>query len=80
MGASPKLKLKGIQEMAILDFDLSQLKGKKIESARLYMCNASKNNKLRRIGISTVRVANFIEDHILPIKNNYANKIIPVIL
>jgi hypothetical protein len=54
MGVSPKLKLKGIQEMAILDFDLSQLKGKKIESARLYICNAAKNNKLRRIGISTV--------------------------
>ena len=29
MGASRKLKLKGIQEMALLDFDLSALNGKK---------------------------------------------------
>ncbi|MBI5742111.1 MAG: hypothetical protein HZA16_15540 [Nitrospirae bacterium] len=40
--------------MAILDFDLSSLKGKKIESARLYLRNASENNMLRKIGISTV--------------------------
>lgn len=53
IGASPKLKLKGIQEMAILDFDLSSLKGKKVENARLFLCNAG-NNKLRKIGISTV--------------------------
>ena len=54
MGATDKLKLKGIQEMAILDFDLSSLKGKKIESARLYICDAVKDNKLRKIGMSTV--------------------------
>ena len=54
MGASSKLKLKGIQEMAILDFNLSALKGKKVEGARLYLRNASNKNKLRKIGISTV--------------------------
>ncbi len=54
MGASSKLKLKGIQEMAILDFDMSPLRGKKIVNARLYLSDASKNNMLRKIGISTV--------------------------
>ncbi len=54
MGASKKLKLKGIQEMALLDFDLSVLNGKKVESARIYFRNAAKNNKLRKIGLSTV--------------------------
>ncbi|MBI4681887.1 MAG: hypothetical protein HY757_02155 [Nitrospirae bacterium] len=53
MGASSKLKLKGIQEMAIMDFDLSSLKGKKVDNARLYLCNAG-DNKLRKIGLSTV--------------------------
>ncbi len=54
MGASTKLKLKGIQEMALLDFDLSALSGKKVANARLYFCDADKKNKLRKIGISTV--------------------------
>ncbi|MFQ5900405.1 MAG: hypothetical protein ACE5IH_02485 [Thermodesulfobacteriota bacterium] len=54
MGAASRLKLKGIQEMAILDFDLSSLKGKRIENARLYLRNTNNNNKLRKIGISTV--------------------------
>jgi len=54
MGAAKRLKLKGIQEMAILDFDLSPVRGKKIESARLYLKNAGSKNKLRKIGISTV--------------------------
>ena len=54
MGASDKLKLKGIQEMAILDFNLSALKGKKVARARLYLRNVGNKNKLRKIGISTV--------------------------
>lgn len=54
MGAADRLKLKGIQEMALLDFDLTSLNGKKIEKARLYLCNTGKKNKLRKIGISTV--------------------------
>ena len=54
MGASSKLKLKGIQDMAVLDFDLSELQGKKIDSARLYLRNSGNKNRLRKIGISTV--------------------------
>ncbi|MHC4269579.1 MAG: hypothetical protein ACYSTS_14060 [Planctomycetota bacterium] len=54
MGASSKFKIKGIQEMVLIDFELSSLKGKKVESARLYFCDTNTNNKLRKIGISTV--------------------------
>lgn len=54
MGTTSKLKLKGIQEMALVDFDLSPLCGKVIECAKLYLCDVNKKNKLRKIGISTV--------------------------
>ena len=54
MGAARKLKLKGIQEMAILDFDLASIEGRKVENGRLYFCDTNKKNKLRKIGISTV--------------------------
>lgn len=37
MGASPKIKLKGYDEFAILDFDVSKLKGKTISEAFLYI-------------------------------------------
>ena len=53
MGATGSIKIKGIEEMAILRFDLSKLKGKKIKSAKLFLCEAS-TNFLRKIGLSTV--------------------------
>jgi len=67
MGRTPQLKLKTIQEMAILDFDLTGLKGKTVgggwlcfhiadnrkEVARMHLPFPRKH-LLRRIGLSTV--------------------------
>lgn len=66
-GKSNTIKLKGIQEVGLIDFDVSSLKGKKIVKAELYMHNVrnerelrrlnlslNRDNALRRIGISTV--------------------------
>ena len=69
MGKTPQLKLKGNQELALLDFDTSQLRGKKIVSAELWMHNVAdavesekqrlgvdpaRPDCLRKIGVSTV--------------------------
>ena len=67
MSKTPTLKLKTIQEMAILDFDLSELKGKRVSGGWLYF-NIQANpaevkraelpfprkHLLKRIGLSTV--------------------------
>ncbi len=69
MGKTSQLKLKGNQELALLDFDTSQLRGKKIVSAELWVhdvAEAAESEKqrigvdparpdcLRKIGVSTV--------------------------
>jgi len=69
MGKTPQLKLKGNQELALLDFDTSQLRGKKIVSAELWLHNVAdavesekqrlgvdpaRPDCLRKIGVSTV--------------------------
>lgn len=67
MGRTPRLKLKTIQEMAILDFDLSALKGRGVRGGWLYFHVADsprevarmglpfpRRHLLRRIGLSTV--------------------------
>ncbi|MFQ6048208.1 MAG: hypothetical protein ACE5K7_02465, partial [Phycisphaerae bacterium] len=67
MGKTPRLKLKSIQEMALLDFDLSSLKGKLISGGYLYFhvvpdpqevgrfnLPMQRKHLLRRIGLSTV--------------------------
>ncbi len=48
MGKTPTLKLKTIQEMAILDFDLSALKGKKVSGGWLYFHVVANPEELAR--------------------------------
>ena len=52
-GGTPKLKLKGYQEFSLVDFDVSQLKGKKIVKATLHVKLAS-DERLYRVGVSTI--------------------------
>ena len=69
MGKTPRLKLKVNDELALLDFDVSALKGKRIVAAELWMHNtpesvaaekarlgvpAERPDCLRNIGVSTV--------------------------
>ena len=67
MGRTPRLKLKTIQEMAILDFDLSPLTGRTVAGGWLYLhvvdnpaevarmnLPFARRHLLRRIGLSTV--------------------------
>ena len=69
MGKTPRLKLKTNDEVALLDFDVSGLKGKRIVAAELWMHNtpesvaaektrlgvpAERPDCLRKIGVSTV--------------------------
>jgi len=68
MGKTPELKLKGNTEVALLDFDLSSLRGKRIVSAELWAHNVPESvaaekarlgitnrpDCLRKIGLSTV--------------------------
>ncbi|MCW8129889.1 MAG: DNRLRE domain-containing protein [Planctomycetota bacterium] len=65
MGKAPKLKLKGYQEYALIDFDVSALKGKKIAKARLCFAYAdgrknapeARGTDLRWFTVSTVASA-----------------------
>jgi hypothetical protein len=52
-GASPRLKLKGIQEFSLVDGDFSALKGRRIERAVLRLHQASWE-RLWRVTVSTV--------------------------
>ena len=52
-GASPKLKLKGIQEFFLIDFDPTPLKGQRIVRAQLHLhCESAEN--LGRVTVSTI--------------------------
>ncbi len=53
MGATSHMKLKGIEEMALIQFDVSPLRGMAVRSARLFLHNESRN-RLRKIGVSTI--------------------------
>jgi len=53
-GGSPKLKLKGIQEFFLIDFDPAALHGKKIVKAHLHVHLASPDHPLQRITVSTI--------------------------
>ena len=55
-GASGRLKLKGTENIILLDFDSSRLGGRKITSAVLWMKGAADDLMVRRIGVSTVVV------------------------
>lgn len=51
MGKTQRLKIKTIQEMAILDFDLSPLKGKVVGGGRLYFNILHDPNELKRLNL-----------------------------
>jgi hypothetical protein len=53
-GGSPRLKLKGIQEFFLIDFDPVPLRGKKIVKAQLHVHLLSPEWPLRRVTASTI--------------------------
>jgi hypothetical protein len=52
-GARSTLRLKGIEDLTLLDFDVSALRGRQVLEARLYFFPLE-SHKLRSIGLSTV--------------------------
>src|SRR5687768_5808722 len=52
-GGRAAVRLKGIEDLTILDLDLSSLKGRTVEEARLFFHPAGPH-KLRSIGMSTI--------------------------
>ena len=52
-GGRAAVRLKGIEDLTILDLDLSSLKGRTVEEARLFFTPVGPH-KLRSIGISTI--------------------------
>ena len=53
-GGSHRLKLKGIQEFFLIDFDPAALRGKKVVKAQLHVHLASPEAPLRRTTVSTI--------------------------
>ncbi len=53
-GGSHRLKLKGIQEFFLIDFDPAALRGKKITKAQLHVHLTSPEAPLRRTTVSTI--------------------------
>lgn len=53
-GQSSRLRLKGIQMLALFQFDTAPVKGWKVDSATLYLRYAGADRKLRTLGFSTV--------------------------
>ncbi len=56
-GGSPRMKLKGIQEFALVDGDWGALAGKKVARAELWLHLESKDAPLGRVTVSTVGAA-----------------------
>src|SRR5436190_1122942 len=52
-GGRSNLRLKAIEDLAILDFDVTPLKGRTVEEARLFLYPTGPH-KLRSLGISTI--------------------------
>ena len=53
-GGADRLKIKGHQEMTLLDIDPSQITGRVIEQATLHVRNVNPKIPLKRVGISTI--------------------------
>jgi hypothetical protein len=53
MGANPRMKLKGIQEMAAVRFDATPIVGREVKSARLFL-KKSGDEKIRYLRLSTI--------------------------
>jgi hypothetical protein len=56
LGASPRIKLKGIQNFILLNFDTAPLKGMVVKKAVLHIKATEKNVMVRKVGFSTVAV------------------------
>lgn len=56
-GASPRLKLKGNENMILLNFDLTRFAGSRVARATLHLLPTARRNTLRGIGLSTVGAA-----------------------
>lgn len=54
-GASPRLKVKGYQEFSLLDFDLSELRGRRIKEAKIGVKLASEE-RLRQVTVGSIVV------------------------
>ena len=54
-GGRSNLRLKGIEDLTLMDFDVAPLKGRIVEEARLFVFPTGAH-KLRNIGISTIGV------------------------
>jgi hypothetical protein len=55
-GGRPNFRLKGIEDLALLDFDVSPLKGRCVAEARLFLFPLE-GHKLKTLGISSVGTA-----------------------
>lgn len=53
-GGSPKLKLKGIQEFFLIDFDPAPLRGKRVVKAQLHVHLTTPEHPLRRTTVSSI--------------------------
>jgi hypothetical protein len=56
LGASPRIKLKGIQNFILLNFDTAPLKNMLVKRAVLHIKATEKNVMVRKVGFSTVAV------------------------
>jgi hypothetical protein len=67
MGKAPRFKLKSIQEMAVIRFDASGIRGREVKSAKLFMKVESDKDMLRFVRVSTVnqdwKEGNTVEDY-----------------
>ena len=54
-GGRSSMRLKGIEDLTIVDFDVTAIKGRTVEQARLFVTPTGAH-KLRAIGISTISV------------------------
>lgn len=54
LGAGARIKIKGIENVLLLDFDTTAIRGRAVDSATLYLTSAIPNPMLRKVGVSTV--------------------------
>ncbi len=57
LGTSPRIKMKGIQNFLIFDFDTLPLKNMIVKRAVLHIKGTEKNIMVRKVGFSTIAVA-----------------------
>ena len=55
-GTKPRLRLKGIESLALVDFDTTAVRGRKVAKASLFL-HVAGEHRLKTIGLSTVAVA-----------------------